>query len=135
MRLWFDVVVTFDRKGLRRRDKNRWKALDETNSTVSLRASQSTRRTHKFHQNIWIPGIPWFFHGFSLCFPGYFGFIIILGFSMKFIVFSWFFKKTKTITITHHIYLFGLFPGYSGLFPGYSGSFRVIFGFMEFRSL
>ena len=40
LRLWFHVVVPFDRKGLRRRDKNRWKALVETHSTVSLRVSE-----------------------------------------------------------------------------------------------
>ena len=32
------MVTTFDRKGIRRRDENCWKALDETNSTVSVRA-------------------------------------------------------------------------------------------------
>ena len=83
MRLWFDVVVTFDRKGLRRRDKNRWKALDETNSTVSLRASQSTRRTHKFHQTIWIPGIHGVFHGFYLFFLDIFGFSIFWFYSNR----------------------------------------------------
>ena len=108
MRLWFDVVVTFDRKGLRRRDKNRWKALDETNSTVSLRASQSTRRTHKFHQTIWIPGIPVVFHGF------YWFFLDIFGFSI-----FWFYSNRRFFCLSVVFLVFIGFLWFSLFFFGF----------------